>query len=160
MHLQGYLLQHHDPHKRLCCASSYAGTHRRELLVVQASLNPFILSKSFLRPTRMKKISCLIAPLVFRRCLCGTYEMVYTEVPQSWDTSSSSKSMNHVSMIYTVIYTVIVWYNRVNMPIICILICLCTGSGMFVHRVRFNYASNGSSFSRLKLVTENKDARP
>ena len=36
---------------------------------------------------------------------------------------------------------------------------------MFVHRVQylktlFNYASNGSSFSRLKLVTENKDARP
>ena len=40
-----YLLQHHNPHKRLCCLPWYAGTINRELLVVQGSLIPSMLSE-------------------------------------------------------------------------------------------------------------------
>ena len=35
----------HNPHKHLSCLFSYAGTTHRELLVVQVSPNPFILSE-------------------------------------------------------------------------------------------------------------------
>ena len=89
------------------------------------------------------KISYSIASLVFRKFSYRTYRNGLNQVPQSWGTPSISKSTNRVSSI-----------PFVGNPHFSILL----------HRVRylenwFVSQDNRSSFSRVGLKCETKDAR-
>ena len=58
--------------------------------------------QSLTKLIRHIKIYYFIASLFFLRFRALTTEMVYTEVPQSWGTSGTSKSTNRVSLILSV----------------------------------------------------------
>ena len=89
-------------------------------------------------------ISYSIVSLVFRKFSCGTSRNVLNQVPQSWGTLSTSKSMNRVSPI-----------SLSGNP----------RFSMLLHRVQYLknllcLEDNRSSFSRVSLKSEAKDARP
>ena len=164
MHLLGYLLQHHNPHKRLwilLCKNSLSGTTRSirlsdyfPILWIKASLNglnPWFLSESSPWPTGKEKYTVLrryqsLTNLIRRtKTFCLIASLVFrrfylkTEAPQ----------------LPQKVQTLLVWYFLLE---ICIIVYSCTGYG--TSKVYLCLEDNRSSFSRVSLKSETMDVHP
>ena len=120
--------------------SSVRGNAIKEHAMLRTNTKPHQLTKH-------AKISYSIASLVFRKFLYRTYRNGLNRVPQSLGTTSTSKSMSRVSSIV-----------RVSLLGIRILVYSCTGCG--TSKIYLCLEDNRSSFSRVSLKSEIKDARP